>query len=107
MAEKKKDKNKNKEDTVTDAKLERYFKVTSDALNKAREAPENLNLEDARRICLDMVQRYLEDAGHFKEKGQIVDAFAAINYAHGWLDAGATIGLWDVDDSKLFTVDKK
>ena len=35
-----------------------------------------------------------------------VTAFAALNYAHGWLDAGARIGVFDVNhDSKLFTVD--
>ena len=52
-----------------------------------------------------MVERYLQDAQHFKEKGKIVDAFAALNYAHGWLDAGARLGLWDVHDSRLFTKD--
>mgnify|MGYP001563094633 CR=1 FL=1 len=93
------------ESTVTDAKLGRYFKVTSEALEKARKAPENLDLTSARITALDMVQRYLEDARHFKENGQIVDAFAALNYAHGWLDAGARLGLFDVHDSRLFTVD--
>ena len=34
-----------------------------------------------------------------------VNAFAALNYAHGWLDSGARIGLFDVKDSRLFTVD--
>ena len=40
-----------------------------------------------------------------KKKGNIVNAFAALNYAHGWLDAGARLGIFDVHDSKLFTVD--
>ena len=31
-----------------------------------------------------------------------VNAFAALNYAHGWLDAGAKIGLWKVENSELF-----
>ena len=30
---------------------------------------------------------------------------AALNYAHGWLDAGARSGVFDVHDSRLFTVD--
>jgi hypothetical protein len=35
-----------------------------------------------------------------------VTAFAALNYAHGWLDAGARLGLFDVGkDNVLFTVD--
>ena len=55
---------------------------------------------------LDMAQRYFSDARHFEKNGQIVTAFAALNYAHGWLDAGARLGLFDVDhDSELFTVD--
>ena len=58
-----------------------------------------------REDCLDMIERYIKDAGHFYKKGDIVNAFAALSYAHGWLDAGARIGLWDVHDSKLFTVD--
>jgi len=53
-----------------------------------------------------MAKRYYSDAKHFRDKGDYVTAFAALNYAHGWLDAGARIGLFDVDhDSELFTVD--
>ena len=60
------------------------------------------------KVVFDMAKRYFEDAKHFKEKGDIVTAFAALNYAHGWLDAGARLGLFDVDgDSELFTVDEK
>jgi uncharacterized protein len=53
-----------------------------------------------------MASRYYEDAKFFEKKGDIVTAFAALNYAHGWLDAGARLGLFDVGhDSRLFTVD--
>ena len=53
-----------------------------------------------------MADRYFKDAKHFKKKGDYITAFAALNYAHGWLDAGARMGLFDVDhNSKLFTVD--
>ena len=39
------------------------------------------------------------------EKGNYVLAFGALNYAHGWLDAGARLGLFDVDeDDQLFTL---
>jgi len=90
---------------ITDEKLERYFKVSKEALQKAKDTPENLNLDDARHDFLDMIERYLNDAEHFRKNGEIVNAFAALNYAHGWLDAGARIGLWDVHDSDLFTKD--
>ncbi|MBD3304297.1 DUF357 domain-containing protein [Candidatus Woesearchaeota archaeon] len=57
-------------------------------------------------VVFDMAKRYFEDAKHFREKGDVVTAFAALNYAHGWLDAGARLGLFDVGrDSELFTVD--
>ena len=62
-------------------------------------------MKSEREDFLDMIERYIKDAEHFEKKGEIVDAFAALNYAHGWLDAGARLGLFDVHDSKLFTVD--
>ena len=52
-----------------------------------------------------MASRYYTDAGHFRKHKDYVLAFAALNYAHGWLDAGARIGLFDVHDSRIFTVD--
>ena len=52
-----------------------------------------------------MAERYYSDAKHFAEKGDKVTAFAALNYAHGWLDAGARLGLFDVgEDDSLFTL---
>ena len=87
-------------------RYEKYFQITEAAVNKAKEAPENLDInDDTRKDFLDMVERYVSDAKHFQEKGDILNAFAAVTYAHGWLDAGARIGLWDVHDNKLFTVD--
>tara|TARA_Y100000310_G_C20670395_1_gene809950 strand:+ start:981 stop:1211 length:231 start_codon:yes stop_codon:yes gene_type:complete len=64
-------------------------------------------LNKEREDFLDMIKRYIKDSKHFKEQGNIVNAFAALNYAHGWLDAGARLGLFDVHDSRLFTVDGK
>ncbi|MEK6840032.1 MAG: DUF357 domain-containing protein [Nanoarchaeota archaeon] len=87
-------------------KFTKYLQLTELALKKAQEAHENLDIHDGTRAdFLDMIQRYVSDAKHFQEKGDIMTAFAAITYAHGWLDAGARIGLWDVKDNTLFTVD--
>ncbi len=93
--------------TVTDAKLDAYFAITGEALEKARNACDDSTNERARHAAdfLDMAQRYHDDAQHFRAKGDKVLAFAALNYAHGWLDAGARIGLFTVKDSRLFTVD--
>ncbi len=90
---------------INKEKLERYFKITAEALEKAKSAPKDQKMLSHAEDFLDMVQRYYDDAKHFEKKGDIVTAFAALNYAHGWLDAGARIGLFKVKDSRLFTVD--
>lgn len=94
-------------DKITSEKLEKYFSVTQRALDKVKIVPEGaIDFKSAAEDFLDMATRYFQDAKHFQEKGDIVTAFAALNYAHGWLDAGARLGLFDVDhDSELFTVD--
>ena len=94
---------------ITDKKLDKYFDVTSRAINKVKIVSElKINVKESAEDFLDMAVRYFEDAKHFKEKGDFVNAFACLNYAHGWLDAGARLGLFDVDnDNELFTVDGK
>jgi uncharacterized protein len=95
------------QDTITQEKLLEYFELTSKALKLLRLAPpEGTHLHKAALDFQDMAMRYFNDAGHFKEKGNYVLAFGALNYAHGWLDAGARLGLFDVNhNSDLFTVD--
>jgi len=93
---------------ITKEKLDKYFKITSEALEAAREAriaEKVSSFASERDDFLDMIGRYVSDARHFEQKGDVVNAFAALNYAHGWLDAGARLGLWDVHDNRLFTVD--
>ncbi|NCC70612.1 DUF357 domain-containing protein [bacterium] len=95
------------QDKISSEKLDKYFKITGDALKKIKiSPPEKTHLEKMALDFLDMAQRYYEDAKHFSKNGEIVTAFAALNYAHGWLDAGARAGLFDVEhDNVLFTVD--
>lgn len=90
---------------VTKEKLEQYFKITGEALDKVKSHPLDDSRIDNAKDFLDMASRYYSDAKHFSDKGDFVLAFAALNYAHGWLDAGARIGLFKVKDSRLFTVD--
>jgi len=96
-------------DKITEEKIGKYFTVTKKALDKVKLGKEQkIDWKAASDDFLDMAQRYFDDAGFFFEKGDIVTAFAALNYAHGWLDAGARLGLFDVDgDNVLFTVDAK
>lgn len=91
--------------TITSEKLKQYFAITKEALDKARNALDDSRQQQAVDF-LDMASRYYQDAQYFLEtKKDAVLAFAALNYAHGWLDAGARIGLFKVKDNKLFTVD--
>jgi len=91
--------------TITPEKLKKYFSITQEALEKAEASNNATSLKEERKDFLDMIKRYISDAKHFQEKDDFVNAFAALNYAHGWLDAGARLGIFDVHDSRLFTVD--
>ena len=92
---------------VTKDKLDQYFSVTKEALDLAEKAFDGERLEQAEDF-FDMAQRYYKDSIFFLEnKEDLVLAFAALNYAHGWLDAGARIGLFKVTDNRLFTVDSE
>ncbi len=91
--------------TITQEKLEKYFSITKEALDMAKDKFDSSRLADAEDF-FDMASRYYSDAEHFFSKDDWVNAFAALNYAHGWLDAGARIRLFQVNDSRLFTVDE-
>jgi hypothetical protein len=41
----------------------------------------------------DTAIRYFSDARHFMDRGEYVNAFAALEYAEGWLDAGVVMGV--------------
>lgn len=86
-------------------KLEKYLKITEKAIKKVKISKSQKINDNAAKEILEMAKRYYEDALYFKEKGDLINALAAVSYAHGWLDTAAYIGLFDVKDSKLFTVD--
>jgi len=91
---------------ITSEKIEKYIDITTRALEKVVIAvPEASTLRRNAEDFLNMARSYHSDAMHFKASGDIVNAFACINYAHGWLDAGARLGFFDVGgDSILFTL---
>jgi len=88
---------------ITKQKLEKYFEITSSALKKTKKNIIKAKEKDAKEI-IEMVSNYLSDAKHFEKRRDFVNAFAALNYAHGWLDSGVRLGVFDVDDDKLFTI---
>lgn len=91
--------------TLTKEKVLKYIKLTERALAKIK-FKKNLepNLKKAAEEFLSMATNYYTDAKYFFEKGDLINAFAAINYAHGWLDAGSKLGVFNVRDSKLFVL---
>ena len=91
------------ENKITKEKLEKYFELTSSALKVGKENIANEKRNEAREI-IEMVSNYLSDAKHFQDKEDFVNSFAALNYSHGWLDAGARLGIFDVKDNELFTI---
>ncbi|GAI98325.1 unnamed protein product [marine sediment metagenome] len=88
---------------ITKEKLEKYFKLTSMALETAKKSIISGKEAYAKEI-IDMVSNYLSDAKHFEKNEDFVNAFAALNYAHGWLDSGVRLDIFKTKDDKLFTV---
>lgn len=91
---------------LTEEKVERYLSITSEALARLRVvAPERSFARKLADDFLKMARAYFDDAKEFYSRGDLVNSFACVNYAHGWLDCGARIGLFDVGkDDKLFTL---
>ena len=89
-------------------KLNKYIELTEKAFKKIKiKIPKDVDLKKTAEDFLDLSRRYYEDALYFKKKGKIIEAFAAINYSHAFLDAGARLKIFDVKDSTLFMVDDK
>jgi hypothetical protein len=86
--------------------VEKDIEITRTALDKVSVvAPEKSHLRKVAEDFLLMSTSYFKDALHFYEKGDHVKAYGCINYAHGWLDAGARLGLFETGgDNRLFTL---
>ncbi|MGC8564804.1 MAG: DUF357 domain-containing protein [Thermoplasmata archaeon] len=91
---------------LSEEKVISYIEKTEKAFDEIKvNVPENSHLGRIAKDFLEMAKSYFNDAHYFFEKGELVNAFAAVNYAHGWLDAGARMGLFDVgNDHALFTL---
>ena len=96
------------EESAAQQKLKKYWLMTEKALTLAKIAAEDKNSKEYKAAAdfLLMAKNYLSDSKHFAKKGDALTAIAAVSYAHAWLDAGARLGLFKVDNSSnLFTVD--
>jgi len=88
---------------ITKEKVEKYFELTSKALEKAKKSIIKGKENYAKEI-INMVSNYLSDAKYFEKKDNLIDAFAALNYAHGWLDSGVRLDIFKTKNNKLFTI---
>jgi hypothetical protein len=89
--------------SITKPQLDKYRKITETAFSIAKKSIAKNKSEEAKKI-IEMVECYLSDSKHFEKKEDFVNAFGAIYYAHGWIDCGARLKIFDVSDDKLFTI---
>jgi hypothetical protein len=88
---------------ISEEKLKKYFELTETALKEVKTKVIKGKENEAKEI-IEMVSNYVSDAHHFEDNNEWINAFAALNYAHGWLDSGVRLKVFDVNDDKLFTV---
>ena len=91
------------ENTITPEKLKKYFNLTKSALEEVKENIIPGKESEAKEI-IEMVFNYLNDAKYFQDNEDFVNSFAALNYAHGWLDSGVRLGIFKIENDKLFTI---
>ena len=87
-------------------RINKYLDLTSKALVKVSIIDDvgTDNYAKAQDI-IEMVKAYHSDAKFFLDEGRGDDAFAAVNYAHGWIDCGVRLGYLDgKGDWQLFTL---
>jgi|SRR3989344_9517358 len=88
---------------VCKARLDKYREISEKALTLAKKSISKGKEEQAKEI-IKMVECYLSDSKHFEKQGHYVNSYGCLNYAHGWLDAGARSKIFNVKDNKLFTI---
>ncbi len=91
------------QDKITKEKIAKYRELTEKALEIAKKNIAKKKEKEAKEI-IEMVSNYLSDSKYFEKNKDFVNVFAAINYAHGWLDCGARLKIFNVKDNKLFTI---
>ncbi len=91
---------------ISEERMKKYLNTTAKAIEKVEIAPPpRSHLKKLAEDTLAMAMSYFMDAKVFARDGNYVLAYGAVNYAHGWLDAGARMGLFDVEeDDQLFTL---
>jgi len=89
--------------TITKQTIEKYYNITKKAFEIVKKSIAKNKQKQAKEI-IQMVDCYLSDSKHFEKNKDYVNAFGAIYYAHGWLDCGARLKIFNVTDNSLFTI---
>lgn len=90
------------ENKITREKIEKYLFLTEKALEIVKK---KIKKEKEAREIIEMASNYISDAKYFEKNNDLVNSFAAVNYAHGWIDSGVRLGIFkNIKDSKLFTI---
>ena len=94
------------DDVITEEKLSHYLSLTKAARVKATPIHDEGSPQSSQlKVMMRMADDYASDALHFKNNGDFVRAFGAINYAHAWIDAAVKLRLLDGHgDDALFTL---
>ena len=92
--------------TVTLERINKYLDLTAKAVAKVSIIADEGTEGFAKGEDISgMVNAYHSDAKFFLSEGRGDDAFAAVNYAHGWIDCGVRLGYLDgKGDWQLFTL---
>ena len=88
------------------ARVEKYIGIEEEAISRLRAAsPGNSFAGRIAANFMEMITSYFSDAKHFYDRGDYINAFAALNYSYGWIDSGIRLGVFDGgDDHRLFTL---
>ncbi|MGV9200653.1 MAG: DUF357 domain-containing protein [Promethearchaeia archaeon] len=96
-------KEKNTDQVIEKEKVLKYLKTTEKALNEIKySSMMGTKLYDIAKDYDNMAQSYFEDAKFYMEKNDLVTAFGALNYAHGFLDAGVRLGVFEIEQDQIF-----
>ncbi len=88
---------------ITKTKIEIYHQISLKALEISKKSVVEGKNNEAQSIFI-IVECYLKDSVYFKNKKDYINSFACLNYAHGWLDCGARLKIYKVNDNNLFSV---
>ena len=104
---------KKQDNCVNDKKvierIEKYRTLTGKALVKIK-IKNGLTSEMKEHALdfLEMARAYYNDSIYLQEKKLLLESLCALSYAHGWLDSGVRLGLFEAfGDNKLFVLPKK